>query len=41
MQKAFADYAALDRPAVCPEEKRKESREGMKLFIDKYDALWY
>ena len=41
MQKAFADYAALDRPAVCPEEKRKEIREGMKLFIDKYDALWY
>ena len=41
MQKAFADYAALDRPAECPEEKRKEIREGMQLFIDKYDALWY
>ena len=41
MQKAFADYAALDCPAVCPEEKRKEIREGMQLFIDKYDALWY
>ena len=40
MQKAFADYAALDCPAVCPEEKRKEIREGMQLFIDKYDALW-
>ena len=41
MQKAFADYAAMDRPAECPEEKRKEIREGMQLFIDKYDALWY
>ena len=41
VQKAFADYAALDRPAECPEEKRKEIREGMQLFIDKYDALWY
>ena len=41
MQKAFADYAALDCPAECPEEKRKEIREGMQLFIDKYDALWY
>ena len=41
MQKAFADYAALDCPAVCPEEKRKEIREGMQLVIDKYDALWY
>ena len=41
MQKAFADYAALDCSAVCPEEKRKEIREGMQLFIDKYDALWY
>ena len=41
MQKAFADYAALDRPAECPEKKRKEIREGMQLFIDKYDNLWY
>ena len=41
MQKAFADYAALDRPAEYPEEKRKEFREGMQIFIDKYDALWY
>ena len=41
MQKAFEDYAALDRPAECPEEKRKEIREGMQLFIDKYDALLY
>ena len=41
MQKAFADYAALDSPAECPEEKRKEIREGMQIFIDKYDALWY
>ena len=41
MQKAFEDYAALDGPAECPEEKRKEIREGMQLFIDKYDALWY
>ena len=41
MQKAFADYAALDCSAECPEEKRKEIREGMQLFIDKYDALWY
>ena len=41
MQKAFADYAAMDRPAECPEEKRKEIREGMQLFIAKYDALWY
>ena len=41
MQKAFADYAAMDRPAECPEEKRKDIREGMQLFIDKYDALWY
>lgn len=41
MQKAFADYAALDCPAVCPEEKRKEIRKGMQLFIDKYDNLWY
>ena len=41
MQKAFADYAALDCPAACPEEKRKEIREGMQLFIDKYDNLWY
>ena len=23
------------------EEKRKEIREGLQLFIDKYDALWY
>ena len=29
VQKAFADYAALDRPAECPEEKRKEIREGL------------
>ena len=41
MQKAFADYAALDCPAVCPEEKLKDIREGMQLFIDKYNALWY
>lgn len=41
MQKAFEDYAALDRPDECSEEKRKEIREGMQLFIDKYDALWY
>ena len=41
MQKAFADYVALDCSAECPEEKRKEIREGMQLFIDKYDALWY
>ena len=41
MQKAFEDYAAMDRPAECPEEKRKEIREGMQLFIDKYDSLWY
>ena len=41
MQKAFADYAALDCSAVCPEEKRKEIREVMQIFIDKYDALWY
>ena len=41
MQKAFADYATLDCPAKCPEEKRKEIREGMQLFIDKYDELWY
>ena len=41
MQKAFADYAALDCPAVCPEEKRKEIREGMQLFIDMYNTLWY
>ena len=41
MQKAFADYAALDRPAEYPEEKRREIREGMQLFIDKYDNLWY
>ena len=41
MQKAFADYAALDRPAEYPEEKRKEIRDGMQLFIDKYDALCY
>ena len=41
MQKAFADYGALDRPAEYPEEKRKEIREGMQIFIDKYDALWY
>ena len=41
MQKAFADYAALDCIAECPEEKQKEIREGMQLFIDKYDALWY
>ena len=26
---------------MSPEEKRKEIREGMQLFIDKYDALWY
>ena len=41
MQKDFADYAALDRPAEYPEEKRKEIREVMQIFIDKYDALWY
>ena len=41
MQKAFADYAALDRPAEYPEEKRKEICEGMQIFIDKYDAFWY
>ena len=41
MQKAFADYAAFDHPAEYPEEKRKEFREGMQIFIDKYDALWY
>ena len=41
MQKAFPDYAALDRPAEYPEEKRKEIREVMQLFIEKYDALWY
>ena len=41
MQTAFADHAALDRPAEYPEEKRKEFREGMQIFIDKYDALWY
>ena len=41
MQKAFEDYAALDRLAECPEEKRKEIREGMQLFIDKFDSLWY
>ena len=41
MQKAFGEYAALDRIAECPEEKRREIREGMQLFIDKYDALWY
>ena len=40
MQKAFEDYAALDRIAECPEEKRREIREGMQLFIDKYEALW-
>ena len=41
MQKAFEGYAKMDRPAECPEEKRKEIREGMQLFIDKYDELWY
>ena len=41
MQKACEDYAALDCIAECPEEKRREIREGMQLFIDKYDALWY
>ena len=41
MQKAFEDYAAIVRPAECPEEKRKEIREGMQLFIDKFDSLWY
>ena len=41
MQNAFADYAAMDRPAECPEEKRKEIREGMQLFIDKFDARGY
>ena len=41
MQKAFADYDALDCSAECPEEKQKEIREGMLLFIDKYDELWY
>ena len=41
MQKAFEDYAALDRIAEYPEEKRKEIREGMQLFIDNFDNLSY